>query len=128
MEENVCDITSIRELADKLGYNYTYLSHFFKDKTGITLQRYISYKKIERALHFLRYGDLSMTQISERLGYESPQSFSKAFRRVMGVSPTQYRASIGERQANKIGMPPDPLFKFYTANRGYDHKGRPHRQ
>lgn len=90
VEDNICTIGSIQELAKTLGYNYTYLSHFFKDKTGTTLQKYISYKKIERAIQLLKYGELSVTQIGTYLNYENLQSFSKAFRRVMGVSPTQY--------------------------------------
>lgn len=87
---NVESITSVREIADELCYNYTYLSHFFAKVTGVTLQKYISQKKIERARQLLKYGEFSVTEIAERLNYESVQSFSKAFRRVMGVSPTAY--------------------------------------
>lgn len=112
IEEHICDINSIKELAEILGFNHTYLSHFFKEKTGITLQRYISYKKTEKALHFLKYGDLSVTQISERLGYESSQSFSKAFRRVMGYSPTQYVKLMAEQENENMTIPPDPLFRL----------------
>lgn len=88
--ENVEEIKSVREIADTLCYNYTYLSHFFTKVTGTTLQKYISQKKIERARQLLKYGEFSVTEIAERLNYESVQSFSKAFRRVMGVSPTAY--------------------------------------
>lgn len=88
--ENVEQITSVRQIADTLCYNYTYLSHFFARVTGITLQKYISQKKIERARQLLKYQEFSVTEIAERLNYESVQSFSKAFRRVMGVSPTAY--------------------------------------
>lgn len=90
VEDHIDTIGSIRQLADKLGYNYTYLSHFFKEKTGTTLQKYISYKKVERALQLLKYGKLSVSQIAEQLNYESVQSFSKAFRRVIGYTPTKY--------------------------------------
>ncbi len=110
VEDNIFDIKGIQEIADTLGYNYTYLSHFFKDKTGITLQKYISYKKIERALQLLKYGGISVTQISSQLGYESPQSFSKAFRRVMGVSPTQYLEYERTKEDGDFHMPPDPLY------------------
>ncbi len=90
VEENLCSLESIQNIARDLGYNYTYLSHFFKDKTGITLQKYISYKKIEYALQLLKYGELGAAEIAARLRYESVNSFSKAFRRVMGMTPAQY--------------------------------------
>ena len=90
VEKNICTINNIGELAKNLGYNYTYLSHFFKNKTGISLQKYISYKKIEYAVRLMKYEGFSATQASEHLNYESIQSFSKAFNRVMGVSPTKY--------------------------------------
>lgn len=90
VEDNLYQLGSIQEIADTLGYSYTYLSHLFKERTGTTLQNYIAYKKIETAVQLLRYGDLSATQIAGMLGYESVQSFSKSFRRVMGVTPTHY--------------------------------------
>lgn len=90
VEENVEQIKSVRQIADTLCYNYTYLSHFFTKVTGMTLQKYISQKKIERARQLLKYGEFNVTEIAERLRYENVQSFSKAFRRVMGVSPTAY--------------------------------------
>lgn len=88
VEDNIDRIGSIKDLSEHFGYNYTYLSHFFKDKTGITLQQYICYKKVEFATQLLK--DMTPSQVSERLHYESLSSFSKSFRRVMGVSPRQY--------------------------------------
>lgn len=97
VEENIDHIDSIREIAEKLGYNYTYLSHFFKDKTGTTLRKYISYKKIERAAQLLSTGAIAPSQIWSMLDYESHSSFSKAFRRVMGVTPKEYMLNQGRR-------------------------------
>ena len=46
-------IGGVREIAQAMGYNYTYLSHVFSRVTGVTLQKYISQKKIERARQLL---------------------------------------------------------------------------
>lgn len=96
VEDNLYQLGSIQDIADRLGYSYTYISHLFRERTGTTLQNYIAYKKIENAVQLLRYGGLSSTQIASMLGYESVQSFSKSFRRVMGVTPTHYLAGIQE--------------------------------
>ena len=98
VENNIMDIVSVRDVSEKLGYSYTYISHLFKERTGTTLQNYITYKKIENSIQLLNYGDLSVTKIAEMLHYESVQSFSKAFSRVMGVTPTKYINSTDKRR------------------------------
>ncbi|WP_409344542.1 helix-turn-helix domain-containing protein [Paenibacillus sp. MBLB4367] len=92
IENNIFELKSIRTIAEDLGYSYTYLSHTFKDKTGMTLQRYINHKKVEKALELLKYGNLSVKQVASRLHYETLQSFSKAFSRIMGYPPSHYVA------------------------------------
>ena len=79
VEENIENIESIHEIAAYAGYSYTYLSHLFKNKTGIILSEYIRYKKIERAASLIRDGGMSPTQAGEVLRYESLSFFSKSF-------------------------------------------------
>lgn len=100
VEENVENIGGVKEIAQMLGYNYTYLSHVFSRVTGVTLQKFISQKKIERARQLLRYGDYTATKVAETLNYESLQSFSKAFKRVMGVTPMVYLRMEQERDGD----------------------------
>ncbi|MFC5700932.1 helix-turn-helix domain-containing protein [Cohnella faecalis] len=96
IENHLFELGSIKSIAEKLGYSYTYLSHTFKNKTGMTLQRYISLKKIEKAMEMLNYGDISINQIATKLGYETLQSFSKAFSRIMGYPPSLYKSKRQE--------------------------------
>ncbi|MFB9753748.1 helix-turn-helix domain-containing protein [Paenibacillus hodogayensis] len=102
VEKNILELKSIQTLAKDLGYSYTYLSHVFKQKTGMTLQRYINTKKVEKAMEMMKYGNLSIGHIAERLQYETIQSFSKAFSRIMGCSPSHYIA------ANRKEATPEP--------------------
>ncbi|GAA3404262.1 AraC family transcriptional regulator [Paenibacillus hodogayensis] len=97
VEKHIFGLKTIRTIADDLGYSYTYLSHTFKDKTGMTLQRYINHKKAEKALELLKYGNLSIRQIAEQLHYETAQSFSKAFSRIMGCPPSHYSSTQGKK-------------------------------
>lgn len=90
IESHLLELKSIKKMADEMGYSYTYLSHLFKDKTGMTLQRYINHKKVEKALEMIQYGGISIKDIAERLQYETIQSFSKAFSRIMGQPPSYY--------------------------------------
>ena len=45
---------------------------------------------MEKAVEFSQYTDLSWAQIARQLGYDDPAYFSRAFKRVMGASPSQY--------------------------------------
>ena len=99
VETHILELKSIQGIAADLNYNATYLSHAFKNKTGMTLQRYINHKKIEKSLELLGYGHLSIGHVAEQLGYETIQSFSKAFSRIMGYPPSRYVAE--QRQSGK---------------------------
>lgn len=88
------DTDDIRELAGRLGYSYTHLAHVFKEKTGVTIGEYILSKKMEEAKWYLRIGRLSVSQIALRFGYRSVQSFSNSFKKAVGVSPQEYRATL----------------------------------
>ncbi|MCD9023800.1 AraC family transcriptional regulator [Cohnella silvisoli] len=92
IDNHLLQLRSIKSIAENLGYSYTYLSHTFKDKTGMTLQRYINLKKVEKALEMINYGGISLTEIAATLNYETIQSFSKAFSRIMEHPPSYYAA------------------------------------
>ena len=78
-------------MAKDLGYCDSYISRIFKEKMGTTLQAYITLKKMEKAKEMIRRGDITITEIALKLHFESLQSFSKSFRRTVGMSPMEYR-------------------------------------
>lgn len=94
IEDHVFTIPNIRALADEMHFSYTYISHAFKRKTGMTLQAYILQVKMKKAQELISEGRWSISEIAQMLGYESVQSFSKAFKRETGSSPSEYRAQI----------------------------------
>lgn len=90
---NISDLTQI---ASQLGYSYSYLSHLFSSETGLTMLDYFNKKKFEKSVEWIKNDDFSITEIAERLGYQSIHSFSKAFKKIFGVSPTQYQELINK--------------------------------
>jgi len=95
IDNNIMEIDSVRSIADSLGYSNVYLSHLFRNKTGMTLQNYVNYKKIEKSLELIDSGKMRITQIALMLNFDTVQSFSKAFKRTLGFSPTHYKKEIG---------------------------------
>lgn len=80
-------------IADKLGKDYTYLSNLFSDFEGTTIEKFIIRQKIERAKEMLEYGDLTLSQIADRLGYSNVAYLSSLFKKVTGLTPSQYKES-----------------------------------
>lgn len=90
IDDHLYEIDSIRSIAAKLNYNYSYLSYMFKKCSGITLQKYIAGKKMERAQLLLSEGGQSISQAASTLGYKNTQSFNKAFHAAYGISPSAF--------------------------------------
>ncbi|MFD2935262.1 AraC family transcriptional regulator [Spirosoma flavum] len=87
-------------LERKLGYEYSYLSGLFSASEGQTLEKYIIALKIEKVKEWLRYDELTLSEIAWRLSYSSVQHLSNQFRQVMGQTPGQFRKSTQVERRN----------------------------
>lgn len=77
-------------LSDLMDIDYTYLSTLFSESTGNTIEHYIIANKIERVKELLLYDEINLTEISYRLHYSSVAHLSNQFKKVTGMTPTQY--------------------------------------
>lgn len=82
---------SLDELSKILHLNKYYICHSFKEATGYTVNNYLIRKRIEEAKKLLLSTDNSVLDISEKLGFNTPVYFSRAFKQYVGVSPQSYR-------------------------------------
>lgn len=82
---------TLKELAKESGLSRSGLSERFKQVIGITPQAYFSHYRLRLAARFLRQEQYSISKISELVGYASDHSFSGAFKRRYGQSPSHYR-------------------------------------
>lgn len=85
---------SIQELADFFGVSPRRIHQIFEKNTGLPPKQYISKLKIEKSKQLLARTSLSIVDIAEALGYDSPYHFSTAFRKREGISPSSYRKTI----------------------------------
>ncbi len=88
-------------LADKLQYDYTYLSNLFSEVEGTTIEKYYIVQRIEKVKELLVYDELSLAQIANMLGYSSAAYLSSQFKKVTGLTPTFYK-SIKETKRRNI--------------------------
>ncbi len=89
LNTNVEDINALKKLPEKFGYSYSYLSAFFSKSMGISLKNYFLATRHSYECELLKSG-LSVTAVSEKMGYSSIHAFSNAFTAREGKSPSLY--------------------------------------
>lgn len=92
LKANVTGTVTIDEIARSLSYTKSYLFRQFKRSTGDTIMSYFLKLKIDAAKKMLRAGTASVSEIAAALAFDSPNYFSKAFKKVTGRTPMQYKA------------------------------------
>ena len=85
---------SLQALADEAHISTTYLHRLFRSQLGISPGAYIAKIRIEESKLLLRGGALSMGEIAKKLGFSSQQHFSRQFRTVTGMTPSEYVRSL----------------------------------
>lgn len=75
------------------GYSRRFLQIIFKEYVGIPIGRYIQLRRVSRAAVLLRLTSLALANISEKLCYDSQQTFTREFKKNTGYTPLQYRNS-----------------------------------
>ena len=88
--ENIYGSITVEELCTHLHYSRMYLSKIFKKYSGSTINQYYNELKIKEAKKLIRSGDYNFTQISEMLGFDNSHYFSRVFRRISNMTPTEY--------------------------------------
>lgn len=83
----------ISDLAGYIGINRSYLTSLFKKKLNVSPQQYLISFKLSEAAKFLKTTDMSISEVSEAVGYENPLTFSRSFKQTYGVSPQTYRTT-----------------------------------
>jgi two-component system response regulator YesN len=94
--KNIDSNVSLSMAADHLYMNKTYISESFKQKVGISFTEYVTLVKMERAKVLILKDDFKSYEIAEKLGYKDAEYFSKVFKKIIGVTPTEFRNSWKE--------------------------------
>lgn len=94
ISENTVKKLTLEELAAQVHTSVPYLYKLFQQHLGISPGKYIAKIRIEECKVLLRDGQLPMGQIAKRMGFSSLQHFSRQFKSICGISPSQYVRSI----------------------------------
>ena len=94
IEEHLADEISLLSLAELAQLSPFHFSRAFKQSFGMPPHRYLTSRRIERAKTLLAERKLSVTEIALDVGFSETSSFTAAFRKVTGETPTDYRRSL----------------------------------
>lgn len=90
ISSNYSDELSLCFLSQKFSISESHLSRKFKEAVGIGLNEYITFVRIINAERLLRSGNLSITEIAAKCGFNDPNYFSTVFKRINGVTPLKF--------------------------------------
>ena len=98
-QENI-DVNLSTYLAQKINYDYNYLSTLFSQVEGITIEKYFIAQRIEKVKELLKYDELTLSEIAYRLGYSSVAYLSNQFKKQTGLSPSFYKSQKENTRKN----------------------------
>lgn len=78
-------------IAERVGYDYNYLSTLFSSMESLTIEKYTILQRIERVKELLMYDEHTLSEIAYITGYSSVQHLSAQFKKVTGLTPRYFK-------------------------------------
>ena len=97
IKTNISRNIKISEIAAAFGYNEKYISHRFAEVCGIPLKQYILKTKMDQANYMLTDTNKSISEIAKELGFPDSHNFSRTYKKITGLSPSEYRNTFSKR-------------------------------
>lgn len=94
---NLSEPLSLRQLSELFSINSSYLSTVFKKEMGMTITSYINKQKVRYAITLLNKTDSQIQNIASQVGIHDVNYFIKVFKKIIGMTPKEYRDTIKER-------------------------------
>jgi len=109
LKRNYDKRVSLKDAAELVFLSPKYLSRLFKEITGTGFNQYRLSRKMEKAQEILADTGLTVDEISYRLGYQNMESFIRMFKKIVGMTPTEYRDKIGAGGSAAEGLTGNPM-------------------
>lgn len=94
ISQNLSKDWTLREMAELSGYSVSHFSSLYAQRFGLSPKADLIASRIQLAKQLLYYSGLSITEISKQCGFQSIYYFSKYFKEVVGISPSEYMKQI----------------------------------
>ncbi|WP_162558715.1 helix-turn-helix domain-containing protein [Robertkochia solimangrovi] len=91
MNQQISQTLKVEDLAGERSLSVSRYSEIFKKKTGFSAIHYFNKLKIEKSCQYLYFTDMTVKEVSQLFGFDDPYYFTRLFKKVMGIPPSQYR-------------------------------------
>lgn len=91
IHHNLAELPPLTEIAHQVGTHDKKLSAIFRQQMGMTVFAWVREERLRRAREWLADSEMNVRDIATQVGFRSAANFATAFRKRMGVSPSQYR-------------------------------------
>jgi AraC-like DNA-binding protein len=91
IHENITETISLNDLVKIVNLSKEYLCSMFKKNVGLGIVEYINYNKVEESKYFLRYSNMSISDIAFLFNFSSPGYYSSVFKKQTGLTPRQFQ-------------------------------------
>jgi AraC family transcriptional regulator len=105
-------------ISDKLQTPYERISRIFSKVTGHTLEKYLIMLKIERAKELMRNNEYTLSEIAYMMGYSSVQYLSNQFKKVTGLTVSEFRENGGVDRIALEDLPEKHPYRNFTQSEG----------
>jgi AraC family transcriptional regulator len=100
IDANLDSPISLGDLAGQVEMSVFHFARSFRQTTGVAPYQFVMRRRIELAREQLRQSDASVAEVALQCGFSQQSHFSEAFRRIVGVSPRDYRAALGIQRSS----------------------------
>lgn len=87
---------SLSSLCESIGYDYSYVSRFFKKMVGLSFNSYVNFYRLSHACYLMENSNEPIIKCAMESGYTSLRSFNRNFKAYFGITPAEYRKSISQ--------------------------------
>ena len=94
IKEHCHNHLTLKDMADIMGFTPEYFSSLFKTSIGLNFVDYLNNMRIAKAILYLNQTDLPISVISEKCGFNDSNYFAIVFKKIVGISPRNYRNSL----------------------------------
>lgn len=89
---------SLSDLSNECGYNYSYISRYFKSVVGISYNEYVNNYRLNHSCYLIKNNSGSILKCALDSGFDSLRTFNRSFKERYGITPTEYKKLISKTE------------------------------
>ncbi len=103
MQDHFKERITVEQLSDIIYLSQSYLSRIFRQRMGLSIMEYLCLLRIDEAKKSFSTSNASVEEVSYQVGYNSPKYFCRAFKKIEGISPREFK-TVNKQKKERFGV------------------------